>query len=227
MNNSIKRKANLDDGCNPELAINAIFDGILGIPTIHAPNSLFIPKGITPFSELHRTPTNEEAIGFFEKDPVFSEVLINPTAYIETFSKFKAIITVDCSLYRDAPPATHVINIYRSRLIGSYYQSMGINVIPLVRWGNKYTYTTEYFPEKVAFLGIEKNSMVAVSTYGCIGGIENKYHFRAGLDAMLTELNPSTVLVYGSMPDCVFNPYLKYTNFILYENWTTRMKGGK
>lgn len=225
-NTKTKRNANLDDGCNPELAVNAIFDGIMGIPTIHAPNPKFIPKGITPFSQLHRAPTDHEAIGFFEKDPKFSQVLIDPEANIQDFLRFKGIISIDCSLYRDAPLATHVINIYRSRLIGTYYQSKGVNVIPLVRWGDERTYTTSYFPEKVAFLGIEKNSMIAIGTYGCIGGIGNKYHFKAGLDAMLMELTPSTVLVYGSMPQSVFGPYIHYTKFIQFDDWTTRMKGG-
>lgn len=31
----VKRKANLDDGCNPELVAGAVFDGELEIPVIH------------------------------------------------------------------------------------------------------------------------------------------------------------------------------------------------
>ena len=30
----VKRKANLDDGCNPELVAGAVFDGELEIPVI-------------------------------------------------------------------------------------------------------------------------------------------------------------------------------------------------
>lgn len=61
-----KRKANLDDGCNPELVINAKWDGILELPTIKAPNPNFIPSGITPYSQIHRAPSKNEAIGFLK-----------------------------------------------------------------------------------------------------------------------------------------------------------------
>ena len=43
----VKRKANLDDGCNPELVAGAVFDGELEIPVIHAPAEIVIPSGIT------------------------------------------------------------------------------------------------------------------------------------------------------------------------------------
>ena len=87
-------------------------------------------------------------IGHFEKDPTFADILINPGTYIEDLSRFKYVIPIDASLYRDAPLAAQVTNLYRSRVIGSYFQRKGINIIPLVRWGNEFTYTTKYFKAK-------------------------------------------------------------------------------
>ena len=81
----VKRKANLDDGCNPELVAGAVFDGELEIPVIHAPAEIVIPSGITPFSKREKAIGTDEAVGFFEKDPVFSKVLINPSSYVEDF----------------------------------------------------------------------------------------------------------------------------------------------
>lgn len=95
-----------------------------------------------------------------------------------------------------------------------------------MRWGDEYTYSTIYFPERIAFLGIEKHSIVVVSTYGCIGGSENKYHFKAGLEAMLETIEPCTVLVYGAMPGKVFDDYRSSTKFIHYPDWITRKKAG-
>lgn len=83
----VKRKANLDDGCNPELVAGAVFDGELEIPVIHAPAEIVIPSGITPFSKREKAIGTDEAVGFFEKDPVFSKVLINPSSYVEDSSK--------------------------------------------------------------------------------------------------------------------------------------------
>ena len=221
-----KRKANLDDGCNPELIVGAQFDGIIEVPFIKAPSNIVIPSGITPFSKRSLISSPKEAIGFFENDYVFSDVLIHPKSYIEEFKKVGAIISIDCSLYRNAPLAVQITNLYRNRAIGYFYQQKGINVIPLIRWGDETTYTTKYFPEKIAFLGVEQKSIVCIGTYGCIKGQDNKYFFKAGLEAMLETLCPKIVLVYGSMPQSIFGDYLKTTQFIQYTDWTTRTKRG-
>lgn len=219
-------KANLDDGCNPELVAGATFALPLGIPIIKAPPQIIIPEGITPFSVRNRAPSFNEAIGFYEKDINFAEVLRSPQNYIDDFGRFKALISPDCSLYRYAPLAVQLTNVYRNRAIGSYYQRRGQYVIPQIRWGNEYTYTTKYFPEKIAFLGVEKHSIVAIGTYGCFDGRENKYYFSAGLEAMMKTLEPQVVLVYGSMPEKVFGQYMNYAKFVQYPDWTTRMHGG-
>ena len=222
----VKRKANLDDGCNPELVAGAVFDGELEIPVIHAPAEIVIPSGITPFSKREKAIGTDEAVGFFEKDPVFSKVLIHPSSYVEDFRRFRFLLPVDCSLYRDAPLAVQVANLYRSRALGSYYQRNGCNVYPLVRWGNELTYTTRYFPERIAFLGIPKHSIVCLGTNGCISSREDKHEYKAGLDAMMDALNPKVVLVYGAMPDSVFGDYLRYAKFVSFPDWTSRMHGG-
>lgn len=173
-----------------------------------------------------RASSRDEAIGFYEMDVNFAEVLRHPEAYIDDFGRFAVMISPDCSLYRDAPLAVQLINVYRNRGIGSYYQRRGQYVIPQIRWGNEYTYTAKYFPEKIAFLGAEKHSILAVGTYGCFSGRDNKYHFEAGLEAMMDTLEPAVVLVYGSMPDKIFGKYQSYAQFVQYPDWTTRMHEG-
>jgi len=224
---STKIKAIIDDGCCPELVAGAEFDLPLGIPIIKAPSRIVIPNGITPFSMRNRAPNLNDAIGFYEKDVNFSEVVRNPGKFLDDFGRFSALISPDCSLYRDAPLSVQLTNVYRNRAIGSYYQRRGLYVIPQIRWGNEYTYTTKYFPEKIAFLGAERQSIIAIGTYGCFEGKENKHHFLSGLEAMLETLEPRIVLVYGSMPDKFFGPYANHTKFIRYPDWTTRMHGGK
>ena len=63
-------------------------------------------------------------------------------------------------------------------------------------------------PEKIAFSGVEKHSIVSVSTYGCIQAKEDKIYFKAGLEAMMETLEPEVVLVYGPMPEF----HQQYTN---------------
>lgn len=232
--NKAKRKAIIDDGMNPELVRGAHFDGYLGIPIIKRPNEFIVPSDIVPFTKRHRLTGDSAAVGFYEMDTEFSDVLISPENYIEEFCKrplvtpvsIKPLLTPDCSLYRDAPLSVQITNVYRNRAIGYYYQFHGAYVIPQVRWGNALTYTTQVLPERVAFLGVEKHSIVAIGTYGCFKSREDKYHFEAGLSAMMEVLEPEVVLVYGSMNEKVFGPYLKGAKFVAYPDWITRVKGG-
>lgn len=211
-----------DDGCNPELVANALFDGTLEIPSIKAHKHIFIPNGITPFScsEKNKNPS-KEAIGFFEMDEHFSGILISPEKYDPIISTYGAFITPDCSLYRSAPLPVQIINIYRNRAIGVRYQEQGTYVITQVRWGNELTYTKKYFPEKIAFLGAPKNSIISIGSYGCIQKKEDKYHFEAGLYEMMQTLEPQVVLVYGSAPEKIFKQYENNAKFVVYPNWTS------
>lgn len=224
---SKKRKAIIDDGCNPELVAGARFDGIFEIPIIERPKNFIIPDVIVPFSERNKASKINAAIGYNEMDVNFAEVLINPEIYIKDFIRFPMMISPDCSLYRNAPLSVQIINVYRNRAIGCYYQRKGIYVVPQIRWGNELTYTTRVLPEKIAFLGVEKHSIVSIGTYGCIKSKEDKLHFKSGLEAMLEALEPKVVLVYGSMPATIFSDYLHLTKFVQYDNWTKLKHGGK
>ena len=222
----MKRKAIMDDGCNPKLVAGARFEGIFDIPVIEKPERIDIPSAIVPFSERNKVTDYNTAVGFYEMDVKFSEVLIDPEKYVEDFRRFKAMISPDCSLYRDAPLSVQIINVYRNRAIGSYYQRSGVYVIPQIRWGTEATYTTKILPEAIAFSGVEKHSIVAIGTYGCIQHKEDKYHFKAGLEAMLINLEPQIVLVYGPMPKAVFDDYLHNTRFVHFDDWTRIRHGG-
>lgn len=222
-----KTKLMADDGFNSELVKGATFDGIFEIPHINPPQSIITPEGLTPFSKRKYAPTSNEALCFFEMDALFADVVRNPQAYIDEFKVFPVFIPCDNSLYRDSPLTVQIANIYRSRAIGHFFQRRGANVYPLVRWGDERTYTSCILPEKIAFTGIEHRSPVVISTYGCIRGKDNKYHFRRGLEAMLEELEPPLVLVYGFMPESVFGDVMHRAEFVQYPDWVTRVKGGK
>lgn len=222
-----KRAAVITDGCNPELVKGAKFDGILGIPIIEKPTKFYIPKAIVPFSKMHLVEPEKFAVCEYENDINFSELLINPETYLATLNKYQAWITPDASLYWDMPIAAQIVNKYRNHAVGYYMQKHGVYTIPNVRWGDERTYTTKYLPEKLAFLGVEKNSIVSIGSYGVSKTKEEKLHFRAGLEAMLETLMPEIVLVYGAMPKEVFGDYLSKTRFINYSDWTTYIKADR
>ena len=164
------------------------------------------------------------AVCEYELDREFADLLRYTDNYVSELRKYQAFISPDASLYWDMPFAAQVVNKYRSQAIGYYMQRRGIYVIPNVRWGDERTYTTKFFPEKLAFLGVEKHSIVSIGSYGVVKTKEEKKHFRAGLESMLETLEPETVLVYGAMPEDVFDDYLHCTEFIKYPDWTTYIR---
>ena len=54
------------------------------------------------------------------------------------------------------------------------------------------------FGEAVAFSSAPKHSVVAIGCYGCIRGKENKKYFIDGFLAMVDELEPEAVIIYGT-----------------------------
>lgn len=222
----MKNKILIDDGFNPELVETAMFDGILEMPCIKAPSELIIPTALIPFSQLSRSQNRSEFIDFYEYDIQFGGILKHPEKYIDVFHQFPGMISPDNSVYFDSPLLVQMANVYRSRAIGHYYQENGIYVIPNVRWGDERSYSTCVFPEKFAFLGVPKQSIVSIGTYGACKSREEKYHFRQGLIAMLEELEPKVVLVYGAMPSSIFGDLQNETQFIHYPDWITLKKRG-
>ena len=217
-------KNNFDEGFNLELVKSAFFDGVLEIPIIEPPEKIIIPTDMIPFSKRNRSKTFSECVVFYEHDVNFAEIIRSPSELEKDILRFSFMTTPDNSLYRDAPLIVQIANVYRNRAIGHFFQKLGEYVITNVRWGDERSYTTKVLPEKFAFLGVPKNSIVSIGTYGCISGKENKYYFREGLEAMLDELMPQVVLVYGNMPKDVFDGVTSKTEFVNYPDWISKIR---
>lgn len=221
-----RKKLIINDGFNPELADGARFEGIFQFPAIEPLREIAYPKYLVPFSERNKITNPAEAfVVFFEHDDKFADIIRNPDAYIDDLARFAGVISPDNSLYRDIPLACQVANIYRNRLIGSYLQRRGIMVIPNLRWGDERTYCKELFGEAIAFSSAPKYSVVAVGCYGCIRGEENKKYFIDGFLAMLDDLEPKAVIIYGKLPDDIIELLCGKTKLIIYNDWTSARHG--
>lgn len=214
----------IDEGLRVSLVETAFFDGDIEIPHIDAPEKIVIPQGMVPFSQRERDPEHKSFVCFYENDVNFREVLTRTEDFVGDLKRFPGIITPDCSLYIDAPLVVQLVDIYLNRAVGYYLKKQGLYVIPNIRWGDERTYTTEIFRDKVAFLGVDKHSIVSIGTYGQIKSAESKRLFREGLTAMLDELEPEVVLVYGAMPKSIFGELESRTRFVQYSDWTTLKK---
>lgn len=213
-----------DEGFRVSLVEQAFFDGKFEIPHINSPKEFIIPNGLIPFSLRTKSENHSDFICFYEHDIKFREIISDTEKYVAELKKYPGIISPDCSLYIDSPLCVQIANIYLNRAVGYYLSQQGIYVIPNIRWGDERTYTDDMLGEKVAFQGVDKHSIVSIGTYGQIKSAESKRYFREGLIAMLEELEPEIVLVYGPMPERIFKGLTEKTKFIQYPDWITRVK---
>lgn len=202
-----------------QLSEFAHFSGIMEIPIIHKPERIVIPKRIVPFSQRNRCNPDESFVCFYEDDKLFIDFLNHPEAYLDDLKRFLGVITPDPSLNNDMPLVVQLHNVYIARSIGAWLQREGIYVVPNVRWGDERTYTTQFLPEMVPYLGIEQNGIVAIGTFGCNQGNEEKTHLREGIRSLIRQCQPLYVLIYGARPKSVFEEFEEQTTFIDYPDW--------
>ena len=157
-------------------------------------NDNFIPSDLIGFNYAKSSDNKQTGIHFYLDDYQFERLWNNPSEYVDILSEYECILSPDFSLYLDMPMPMKIWNIYRSRQIGQYYQSMGIKVIPTLSWAEKETF-------EFAFKGIPKGSVVSVSTIGVKRDENALKIWNDGMDAMIKEIEPSTILVYGGELD--------------------------
>lgn len=166
-------------------------DNPLGIPFLY-PYSGAIPGRLEAFGTRRDRITTPGEVGlhFFLDDYRFERVWNNPHRGLGAVSGYCCALTPDFSIYADWPEALQLWNVYRSRWIGAWWQSRGVEVIPTVSWAGPETW-------KFCFLGIPRGSVVAVSTVGVIRSADAREAYVAGFRAMVRHLAPALVLVYG------------------------------
>lgn len=217
-----RKKLIINDGFNPELADGARFEGVFEFPAIEPMKEIITPKYLVPFSERNKARyPSKTFVMFYEHDDKFADVIRNPVEYADDFARFAGIISPDNSLYRDMPLACQICNIYRNRLIGSYFQRHGIPVIGNCRWGDSRTYLDNTLGEPASFIGLPTDNIVSVGTYGCIQSKGDKEQFKNGLVAMINYLSPAIIIVYGAMPNSVFGGLKDKVKFINFKDWTS------
>lgn len=156
------------------------------------------PQALIPFHHTKAGPAlKDEFVHFFVGDERIECIRRNPGRYVNRLGRYAGLLTPDFSLYRSMAPHQRVSNVWASRAVGAYYQTRGLPVIPTVRWAVPSDYV-------FCFEGLPEESVLAISTHGCIRSAEDRHYFRSGLAKMVDRLRPALVLVHGAMPDNVF-----------------------
>jgi len=139
--------------------------------------------------KLDENKNNYKTVHFFLDDYKFENLYSNYEWNVKKLVNYKYIITPDFSVYPNMPLPVQIFNIFKSRYCGAYWQSLGFNVIPSVTWSDERSF-------KFCFLGIPKNSCVAISTVGN----RNKKDINAfmlGYTEMISQIEPEIIICYG------------------------------
>ena len=174
----------------------------------------FIPDDLIGFNYAKSSENKKYGIHFYVDDYQFERIWNYPEKYVDVLEQYECILTPDFSLYLDMPMPMKIWNIYRSRLIGQYFQKRGVKVIPTISWAEEETF-------KFCFKGIPKGSIVSISTIGVKRDEEALKIWRDGVDEMIRQIEPKAILVYGGKLDYDYKDIQVY----YYENKVTESWG--
>ena len=141
----------------------------------------------------------------------------NPLKKVGLFQNFYAIGTPDYSIYPQMNINDIRHNVYMSRWLGKTWQNYGCKVYPTIGWALPDTYD-------IVFGGVEKGSIVILSTLGCQN---NEEVFLSGFFEMKRRLEPSLIIVYGDMIDGMTGKFVnfKYTDAFSKKTRQLRLEG--
>lgn len=163
-----------------------------------------IPRDLIGFNYAKTSKSKDLGIHFYIDDYQFERIWVEPSKYVDMLSKYECILSPDFSLYLDMPLPMKIWNTYRGRYIGQYYQKRGIKCVPTLSWGDEDTFD-------FAFEGIEKNSIISVSTLGVMKSNQAKDLWQKGMAECIRRIEPSNILIYGNEIDYNFgNIKVKY-----------------
>ena len=175
-----------------------------------------IPEKLIGFNYAKTSKETDAGIHFYIDDYQFERVWNYPEKYIDILEKFDCVLSPDFSLYMDMPMPMKIWNVYRSRQIGAFYQTNGIKVIPTLSWAEPQTF-------RFCFKGIEKGSVVSVSTVSVKESEEAMQIWKDGMDEAIRQIQPSVILEYGGDIGYDYKdiPVKRYSNRVT-EEWHKR-----
>ena len=149
------------------------------------------PEALIGFNYCRTTKTYDTGVHFFIDDYQFLRCWTRPHDQLPILAKFQGVLTPDFSLYRDMPLPLQKYNHYRQQLLGCFWQSQGMNVIPTISWSDKRSY-------KWCFQGMPQGGTHATTTIGVVRDKHTQNYWKAGLEAYLDRLQPDKLVIVGT-----------------------------
>lgn len=164
--------------------------GQLPIPVINRVNPFALPTQALPFSKVINRTQKDSLVVFYEADTNFARILHNPKRYVESLKKFPCVVGPDFSQKIGMNKFISFTNNWWNKTLTAFYQSQGVSMIPNVTWSDPASYS-------YAFLGIPKNSVIAINSTGIKGNHAAMYLWRRGYEEAIRILEPVLIIRYG------------------------------
>ena len=176
-----------------------------------------IPSKMIGFNYAMSSDEYDATIHFYLDDYQFERIWNQPDKYIDILSQFDAVLTPHFSLYLDMSESLKIYNVFRTRLLGQVMQDCGMDVIPLVYWGDERSF--DY-----CFDGLPEKSVLSTYTMG-VNDPKVWVHWKRGMDELIKRKKPKTILLYGNglTVDYDFGD----TKVIYYQNEVTKRMNEK
>ena len=167
-------------------------------------------KAITFHGDLHDT-----FICFYSPDETFERVRRNPKRYLSFFKKTAGIIGPDFSIHSDMPLVKQKAQINDNLSLTYFYGSEGVPVIPNLRCG-----IDELLPEFLT--AIPTHSLVAIGTHGFVHQMQEQCEWYCFIEFFCKILQPSGIIVYGSLHNSMFDDLKTRYSFFFYDPWISQ-----
>lgn len=232
--NKNKSKRDRKDVFGAHLLKGAEFDiEHYDIPFVDVPKNAALPKKLVPYSKIGSSKIDKNTfVHFYQHDYVFDSLygIWNSLLYdhqsekgfnLDKLKKLGGIICPDYSIYGDFPEALKIWNVYRSRSIGYYLNSIGIPAFPNFHCNGPDSYS-------YCFGGLRKGTIVAVSTLGCLKAKVDRQIFLPGLEELIIRIKPKLIILYGSKNKEIEKLFVKYKQkYLFFESDISQFYGGK
>lgn len=145
-------------------------------------------------------------VHFFIDDYLFLRAWHDPARYALLLREFRAVMTPDFSMFTDYPVAVQIYNHWRKHLLGAYWQSLGMTVIPSICWSDHDSF-------EWCFDGEPIGGTVAVSSVGTQKAPAARKLFLDGYSEMMARLQPEKIIFFGDVPEGCTGNIERHTSF--------------
>lgn len=186
-----------------------------GIPLLDP--TQFIPQRLAAW---HNPKDREAAAGngaihFFLDDYRFENLWRKPADTYNRIGYVGAALTPDFSIWMDMPPVMQAWQLYRSRWLGAYWQHLGVEVIPTIRWAPTIV--------DMAVDSLPEGSVLAFSYVGLARHKDYVPELVDGFARIRESRRPTHLLWYGVEPP--FDPAIPTT--VYPSSWKRRGQRGE